>query len=343
MPGTILKRSAFAALRVLGGPALARRALRRRLRVLCYHGVVRDEHAGGTRYRNTVTRSAFVRQMSSLARRDTPVDLATVIAWARGERELPDRAVLVTFDDGYRNNLTVAAPVLKACGVPAVVALSTALIGTRDLLWPTDVELRIADGAWDAINLPDGERVTRPADRGAREAIGDRARRSLKGMPEAARRAWCESLRAASSLDRDALDGELVDFLDWDEVRALHDFGVALASHTVTHPILSKLAPDELRRELGESKARIERETDRPCAAIVYPNGKPDDVSPEVFDAAERCGYLVGFDLDDSVNRASCAEPFRVRRLEVPAVDSDALFEVRASGCYAILLRRIAR
>ncbi|MBI5850046.1 MAG: polysaccharide deacetylase family protein [Planctomycetes bacterium] len=340
----LLKRSAFGAVRILGGPAIARRVLRRRLRVLCYHGVVRDEHAAGPRYRNTVTRSAFVRQMRSIARHDTPVDLATVIAWATGVRDLPDRAVLVTFDDGYRNNLTVAAPVLKSFGVPAVVALSTALIGTHELLWPTEVELRIADGDWDSIAFPAGaERIARPGHRAGREAVGDRVRQALKGLSDDACRSWLTEFRKTSRLDRGAIDGELVDFLDWDEVRALRDFGIDLASHTVTHPILSRLQSDALAHELAESKARIERESGRACDAIVYPNGKPADVSLAVFEAARRAGYAAGFDLDDHVNPERCRDPFRIRRLEIPALDSRALFETRASGCYAILRRRIAR
>lgn len=339
-----VKRIGFGAVRSLGGAALARRVLRGRLRVLCYHGVVRDAAARGPRYRNTVSLAAFEAQLRSIVRRDRPVDLATVLAWVRHGTPLPERAVLVTFDDGYRNNLTVAAPALAAHGVPALVALSTALIGTREMLWPTELELRVVDGDWDAIPMPDsGELVPRPPDQAGREALADRVRKVAKGMSDAARRAWLERLRGVSRLALERVDPELVEFLDWNEVRRLADFGIALASHTVSHPILSKLEPDALERELRESKLRIERETGRACEAIVYPNGKPADISPAVFEAARRCGYVAGFDLDDHVNAARCTEPFRIRRLEVPAVSSLALFEARASGLYALARRRVAR
>jgi hypothetical protein len=103
--------------------ARAERFRPRALPVLCHHRVA-DEDAGALGlYRRrgmAVSRRAFEAQMRALTRLFEPVRLSDLGAAARGERALPEQAVLVTFDDGYRDLADVALPVLERTGVPAV-------------------------------------------------------------------------------------------------------------------------------------------------------------------------------------------------------------------------------
>ncbi|MFO1052299.1 MAG: polysaccharide deacetylase family protein [Planctomycetota bacterium] len=336
-----LKRTAFGAARVLRAHSLARRMLRARLRVFCYHGVLASDEGRGIRYRNTVTRDEFAMHVRTLVRHEHPVGLDAVIAWAREGRPLPPRAVLVTFDDGYRNNLTVAAPILKEHGVPALVAVTTDHIGRREMLWPTEVDHRVIDGRWERLPLPSGSSIERPSDPGRRDELARAIRGELKRGSNAARLAWLEVLRAHTDLDENAISRELVEFLDWDEVRKLREFGVEIASHTVHHPILSRLDRQELDAELADSKARIERETGAPCRSLVFPNGKAEDLGAPVTEAVARAGYLVSFDLTDRVNPERCRDPLHIHRIEMPPAMSPGLFAARESGLYAMLRGRV--
>ncbi len=92
-------------------------------RILCYHGVSsrgEDEWC--------VTPDQLRDQMTEVRRTRTPVDLARILAWLRGESDLPPRAVAVTFDDGYADVLQLAAPILADHGVPGAVFVSPGLV-----------------------------------------------------------------------------------------------------------------------------------------------------------------------------------------------------------------------
>jgi len=94
-------------------------------------------------------------------------------------------------------------------------------------------------------------------------------------------------------LARDAatLPGELAT-LTWDGLRGLAERGVEIGSHTRTHPHLTRLADDELERELSESRAALEAELGRPCRFFAYPFGEED---ARVRQAAQAAGYEAAF------------------------------------------------
>jgi peptidoglycan/xylan/chitin deacetylase (PgdA/CDA1 family) len=80
--------------------------------------------------------------------------------------------------------------------------------------------------------------------------------------------------------------------MGWDELRALAARGVEIGSHTVSHPHLPELSTDEIRRELVESRRRIEAEIGKPCRTLAYPYGEHDERCRALTRAA---GYELGF------------------------------------------------
>jgi peptidoglycan/xylan/chitin deacetylase (PgdA/CDA1 family) len=201
-------------------------------------------------------------------------------------------AAAITFDDGYRDNLEVALPVLEKHGLPATVFLATAAIETGEPLWHDRVayileqtekpELALtAGGIRHAFALP---RLS------ARLEAAAEACRILKTLPEA------EKIRAVESLRKDAgvpdYAGLRGDMLAWDDVRAMIPRGITFGAHTVNHPILTRIPPEAARQEIADSKRQIEAETEAPCLTFAYPNGAPG----EDFDAAtERLVAEAGF------------------------------------------------
>jgi len=109
-----------------------------RLLVLCYHSVVSDGSPVNSRTNIAVSASEFEKQIALIRNHWNPVSLAEVksACFSATKSPLVEYSVLVTFDDGFRNNLTLAAPILKKYAVPAVVFLTTGLIEGSELLWP---------------------------------------------------------------------------------------------------------------------------------------------------------------------------------------------------------------
>lgn len=118
--------------------------------------------------------------------------------------------------------------------------------------------------------------------------------------------------------------GEL-DTMDWDALRALVERGVDVQSHTVSHAHLTRLADDELRRELVESKERLEDELNRPCRFLAYPYGEDD---PRVHAAAQAAGYDAAFSLRGD---ARGTDRFALPRVDVYRKDTRLRFALKAS------------
>ena len=293
-----------------------------RLLVLCYHGVLGEDVGDASLYNMCVPEGEFAAHLETLARRFHPISPADLLDCLEGRARLKPRSVLVTFDDGYRNNFTRAAPLLGRYGVPALFSITTGHIGGRRLLWTREMLFRLSRWPAPPFPLPPGfHGQPRP------EAVVA----ACKRLPDTARRAYLETLRA-EPLDLEAeAAAEAHAFLSWDEVRALAGMGFEIASHTVTHPILSRVDAPTLETELRASKAALERETGRPCRFLVYPNGGLADVSPAVFSAAAAAGYQAAFTLTDRPASLT-ASPFSLTRMTVLGFRPLHIFHRHAGG-----------
>jgi peptidoglycan/xylan/chitin deacetylase (PgdA/CDA1 family) len=111
-------------------------------------------------------------------------------------------------------------------------------------------------------------------------------------------------------------DPEQLATMNWDELREQAARGIAIGSHAVSHPHLTTLSEDELRRELNESREEIEDRLGRPCDDLAYPYGEHDE---RVRAAARAAGYRRAYALRDSRSDAYAAPRLDLyRRHTVP-------------------------
>jgi peptidoglycan/xylan/chitin deacetylase (PgdA/CDA1 family) len=325
----LIKYGAFNGSERLGVNRLIQRSHRKDLLIVLYHGVI---SAPKDPLGYCVHAGEFEEQIATLSRRFHPISLADLIAAIEGRAHLPERAVLVTFDDGYRNNLTHAAPILLRHGVPAVIHVATGYIGTGRILWVEEIRLRMLHWTGRTVPMPGGEPDVRiPGSRSERVALADRVSQACKNLLEPAKEAYLARLREVSmSFGEDYVE-EAFAFLSWDEVRKLRSLGFEIGSHTINHPILSALGADDLNRELIESKRVIEEQLSGPCLCIGYPNGRSRDVSDAVIECARQAGYKTGFLLMDRFNR-SLASPLTLTRVNILGYLPPCVFHSRISG-----------
>jgi len=305
------------------------------LLVLVYHGVVTEDHSSEPfLYRNTVSAREFDEQLRLLKRLFSPISASDLLAYFEQQRPLPPRPVLITFDDGYRNNLTQAAPVLKRYGVPALFHLATSYINSQAILWPDEVNLRVLGWQRPRIPLPAsvGDAEVPSTDR---VELAHHIRALCKQLPEEGRVAYLDQLRQEPCPLLERTDPDLFAFLSWPEACSLAALGFEIGSHTVSHPILTKITPPALEWELRESRMEIERRLGQPCPYIAYPNGQHTDYSPAVVDRVQQY-YRLGFAATNSYAPLS-GDRFTLSRINVPGHQPISVFESRISGLYAIL------
>jgi peptidoglycan/xylan/chitin deacetylase (PgdA/CDA1 family) len=104
-------------------------------------------------------------------------------------------------------------------------------------------------------------------------------------------------------------DPEQLATMNWDELREQAARGIAIGSHAVSHPHLTSLSEDDLRRELNESKEEIEDRLGRPCEDLAYPYGEHDE---RVRGAARAAGYRRAYAL-----RGSRSDAYAAPRLDL--------------------------
>jgi peptidoglycan/xylan/chitin deacetylase (PgdA/CDA1 family) len=229
----------------------------------------------------------FARQMALLARVANVVPLDAALADLTAGRPLPPRAVAITFDDGYRDNLTHAVPVLRRHGLPATVFLVPGFLSHKVHAWWERLAWALRTTAAPSVDFS-GE--TMPlGDDAARIRARDRIEVCLKRDDLATRHDRLEELVAALEPPGEMHPGEL--YLDWDEARDLVRSGISIGSHTMGHAILARETAAEQQRDLRESREILERELGVEIRTLAYPNGQAGDYDEITIGAAQAAGY----------------------------------------------------
>jgi peptidoglycan/xylan/chitin deacetylase (PgdA/CDA1 family) len=306
-----------------------------RLTVLMYHKVLPDALASQYPLADLVVReSLFRRQAQWLARHARVLPLARALA-ARGNETRSRRPIVsLTFDDGYRDNLDVAAPILEREGLRATFFVTTGFVEGRPLWFD------VATHAWAEVGARRMNDALRPG-----EAFTDLAALLgwLKGLGSEDRERRVADLR---HLGAGPPAGLVHDAMRPSDLRSLAAAGHEVGSHTVTHAIATQLPESELERELSESRQRIADWTGVAPTGFCYPNGNHDEVTRR---ALVRCGYLHACTTVRGSNGRD-ADPLALRRLKIAeggtALSSgrhdDGMLAGEVLGLH-VLLRRLAK
>jgi peptidoglycan/xylan/chitin deacetylase (PgdA/CDA1 family) len=197
----------------------------------------------------------------------------------------------MTFDDGYRDNLEHAWPVLRWHRAPWTLFVTTDFVDGHGRLWWLELEEAIArlervvlSRNGEVIDLP--SRTT-----GEKEAAFEAIYWHLRAGPEERLRAVTADLAAQAGVDISRLAAGLC--LGWDEVQMLAgEPDVSIGAHTLSHPMLAKCDATTAVREITESKAILERRLGRPVRHLAYPFGDPTTVGAREFRLARQAGLV---------------------------------------------------
>jgi peptidoglycan/xylan/chitin deacetylase (PgdA/CDA1 family) len=200
---------------------------------------------------------------------------------------LPAGAMAITFDDGYADNLAVAAPILRRQGVPATVFIATGYLDGACMFNDVVIEAIRATARRELDLAPIGLGTFPLASTTDRQRAIDGILGAIKYLPAGERAGRAEAILRASEV---AAPAGLM--MRRDSVRSLADYGVDVGAHTVTHPILAKLPAADAWREVLESRQDLQQTLRRPVDLFAYPNGSPgDDYNAEHVRMVREAGY----------------------------------------------------
>jgi peptidoglycan/xylan/chitin deacetylase (PgdA/CDA1 family) len=178
--------------------------------------------------------------------------------------------IVLTFDDGLRNNLTVVYPILRELQLPATMFVCPALVESGEWLWNHEMRCRLK-----TLAAPDLAEL--------------RMKLLTPGNTVDAIIEWMKTLqlqkrRTAETIIRQATTGfqpteaqrEAFDIMNWNDLRLLDRDLITVGSHTLSHPILTKLSGEEIETEIVESRRCLEQRLERKVDLFCYPNGAYD-------------------------------------------------------------------
>lgn len=286
----------------------------RRVVVLGYHRVCDDFEAERQRGIESclISRDTFRAHVEFLAER---FELATmsraVDVLARRTTATRDLAV-ITFDDGYRDVLENALPVLREARAPATLYVSSGVVDQAGFFphdrlfallerWVSDETMRQRASAYvlDALRFA-SRRGARTPKAWLYELIRHRTPAELERL--------CTELMSAG--EAICVPASTAAALDWDGVRELQAGGVEIGAHTISHCVLTHLPYSEVEQELRRSREAIENEIGRPVRHFAYCNGY---YNAQVIECLRRTGYASAVTTEDRLNVLG-GDPYRIGR-----------------------------
>jgi peptidoglycan/xylan/chitin deacetylase (PgdA/CDA1 family) len=274
--------------------------------------------------------NAFRAQMRYLRRRFAVPALDEVITAAEAGFRFARPTALVTFDDGYRDNLENAFPVLREEGLPAVFFVCPTFASGNYLPWWDRIAYVFKQSRRPTFSLDYPVPYQVDLQYTPRKAALFNYLRAFRGYERSVDEAkYFRHLeeRAAVTVPAEDLRQRL--FMNWDEIRSLKNGGMAIGSHTVTHPILARLTESEQLEELVRSKKTISAELSCPVETLAYPVGTKAAFTEATKLLARQAGYRMAFSYYGQMNRPGHSELFDVHRFSVEHSDSMPTFRAR--------------
>jgi len=322
------------------------------LAVVTYHGVIPPgyETVDAGLDGNLISSETVRRQLRRLKTHYNVISPPDVLEW-QASGKLPERAVLITCDDGLLNCLTDMLPVLTDEKVSCLFFVTGASAGeSRMMLWYEELFrlfLRVPEGPFEV------------------SACGTVIRAEL-GPREQRRALWWDSVKRLSQIDaesrasfvkafRDRAGSDGMPKLDDErsvscrryglmtraELQRLAAAGMSIGAHTMSHPMLSLMPAELAYAEIAESRTRLEAALQQRVWAFAYPFGDPQSVTPQVLSMTQKAGFEAAF-LNYGGGLGSSLPRFALPRIHVTAETSLAELEAHVSGFYA-RVRRVVR
>jgi peptidoglycan/xylan/chitin deacetylase (PgdA/CDA1 family) len=278
---------------------------------LLFHRVAEVDHnAIGPEPQISIAPDTFEQIIAHISERFTPISVPELVKRLSAKQPLPERAVAITFDDGFYDTWAVACPILAKYGVPATIYVTTGFI--EGAVYPYEFELAEFIQTHDEIRFEENGHKCHwdLRDNTDQEACYRKIKELTKPMPFKERCDFLNDIIGEASLPHDdAL------FMTWDQVKALdHEPLITIGAHTHTHSVLTALSPDAASREIEKSKREMEKHLGHSVKHFSYPYGA---FNAKIAQVTRDCGFESAVTTEPRGIDSRNFNPMAIPRVEV--------------------------
>lgn len=299
-----------------------RKANRDKALILMYH---RFSHGDGS---SSTSAHAFGQHLEYLKEHYTLVTISQLAQLLKSGEPLPRSLATITIDDGFRDAYDVAFPLLRRHDAPATLFAVTDFLDQKAWIWTDKLRFLTSRTSVEMFDMSVGQHNLKCELNGSesRLDVAACANELLKQIANEEKDEVISQIASTLRLTLPDLPPAEYAPLTWEQAREMDRNGVEIASHTLTHPILTKVSDEQLCKELQGSRARLETALNRENRSFCYPNGNYDE---RVIQAAELAGYNCAVSTENGLN-TSHTNLFMMRRM--PANANFARFVKATSG-----------
>ena len=266
------------------------------------------------------------------------ISLDEAVGILKGEKPSVKNGLVVTLDDGYRNNIIDALPVFKKHGAPITIFLPVSSINNRKPLWFDRLDYALQFAGVEKHMFEIGGKHFKFSS-GGRERLAssysqfrelikkqytDESEFNMKLDEVSSKFERASGKRLGSIFENDPWSA----LLSWEEISKIQGNGVSFGSHTMDHYRVGHLDENQLRYQFANSKSMIEKVTGNACKHIAYPDGNYSETAVSI---GMECGFDAGLTTTEGINKIGC-EIMTLKRISVPLTSDPTELMAYTSG-----------
>ncbi len=289
------------------------------LTILLYHGVTDSKSYGIENWQGKhISSKKFKEQMQYLKSNCNPISVDRWLEYYNSKEPLPESSVIVSFDDGFRNNWEIAAPILIEFGLPAVFYITSGIVSTELMFWVDVLE--------DCLNLCEKPYINLKLDKVIKFSIkndNEKFQALLKIKN------WCkkvsskkkdyvlEQVKEATGIEPSTAHANNYAKITWKQLKEMHDNRLfTIGGHSLYHNILSSLGNKDLEHEIKYSLDLLKVNLGGSIQHYSYPEGQEIHYDKRVISLLKSAGITCSPTAICGINGPH-DNPFHLRRIMV--------------------------
>ncbi len=303
---------------------------RKKILILMYHGVFEETMPIPCWWQ--LTFDEFRWQLEYVKKYHSVMHLQDVLERIQRQESLPDNVAIITFDDGYQNNYSVAYPLLKQLNLPATIFLTADFIGTDRLLWPDELFMLVLETEVPHIDLRNlGFDILELTSIHKKWETYWKLNGHLKTLEPYKKKEMIAYIRDILSVERKNTSwADNFKLLSWEQIKLMNESRlIHWGAHSCTHEILSNLDDKTLSDEIKNSCAMISKYASK--ILFAYPNGRKQDFDDRAKALLKQLNVLCSVTTVSGLNPCS-QDPYELKRIKIGHNMSRDRFKLLCSG-----------
>ena len=263
-----------------------------------YHGFTEEKYNDGIENNtgNHIYIKLFRAQIKYIKENYNVISLQQYVQSCNTGKRLPDNSIIITIDDGYKSNYTLAYPVIKEFDIPATIFLTTDFIDSKNFLWVDRLEYAINKTDQNELQFLMGGKEYNFSLKDRRDKLlcNEFIKKELKKTQNESIEKNVDQIevKLKIKLSESRSVPEIYNPLLWNEIQEMvQNSKIDIGSHTHKHLILSRYDKEVIQQELVLSKNIIEKKTGINTESFCYPNGALGDFNLETGQLVREAGY----------------------------------------------------